>query len=383
MQSNLGQLQGTGHVVGFEMPITGTEIGMPEVPFSDVKFESHGLAAAGIGAAVVGATLIANRVRRAGQDVNSEIYPAGSDMAKKNRRTILGGAARGFAGGVFATGLVAGALMDRAQPHTEKKVNEIGSVAVVIDTGYEALATDVDSDEGEISRYRASVNGLALDGNALSELQGIDVTFISAGANPTVVGRIEGDVEGEERTEAKAAILAGYAEQMADFGNRGTEASGGGDIDGAIRMAQVIDADRTIVVTGTMRGHEQFVAANDEATEENSDVITITLGQSGAEVEVSSGKTAPAPVEVEYNDLVVGEEDSYTATSMNELKDVVGEIIDEQIIDTETNDYDGYEKLWKYSLGGLGALGVYQFVRESGPRPVRSIKRWINNRRNK
>jgi hypothetical protein len=103
-----------------------------------------------------------------------------------------------------------------------------------------------------------------------------------------------------------------------------------------------------------------------ENLEDQNRVSVIAVGESGTRFSLN-GIDYEAPINAAYNSLIVGEEDSWTASSTKELEDVVSEIIDGQYVTEETTKYNGFRK-FAILLGGAAALlTTARFAMESVP----------------
>jgi hypothetical protein len=377
LQSNAGQL-----IAGVGIPFTETDVSIPEIPFKDVGFDNNLLAVSSVAVIGAGITYGTSIYRKSKKAENSKHFTQGDSTKDMAYKPIRNQFRRGVVGVIAVTGALTGFMLDRSGPHTEESVNTINKLAIVIDAGYESLATDVEDNGSDITRIEAAVNGLALDKNTLSNLIGIDTTFFAAGADPRVMGAISAEVTGSERTEAKATIIKNFKSYFTPS-QYGTENNGGGDIAQALSLAESVKPNKTIVVTGTMRGHEQSPILVGENLEGVNNVIVIAIGQPGSEVDLANGK-AKAPIEPKFNEKIVGEDDSHMATSMDELEDVVKHIVDTEIVNNVRSDYEGYRNLAAVSGAlGIGVLG-YSLHKMSGIRPIKRTKMVINSlRKNK
>lgn len=355
LQSNIGQLQGTGHVVGFEVPFTDTAVGVPPIPGRELHFDNDPLALGGM-AIIAGGAVLGLRHRKETKDRLAAQLPAGRDHAEIARQPILRDRLRTMLGLTALTAGLSGAALDYAGPYTEDGVNEIDTMAVVVDLGYESRAKDVDSENGQISRYVAAVDGLTLDKYGLSSLDGIEITYIAAGASPDTMGIIN-----DGTREEKEAVIAAF-DNYRDPSQYGTEASGGGDIAGALDIAKGVNPDKVIVLTGDMTGEQNASILDDEEIEGNRRVSVVALGKNGSEVELLGG-SAQAPINEALNDAVVGAEDSYTATSMNELEGVIDEIVDGQVRTNVRTDVNLFKKIWTSAAVAAGALFSIETLR--------------------
>jgi hypothetical protein len=353
LQANVGP-----HMVGLSVPGTDIEISRPLVPFAEVHFDNNTLAVVGT-LAVAGGIYKAIQHGRATSEYTDTIdYPAGSDEGKKVRRNILSQGKRNIALGLLLTGAISASAYDAADPYTNEKVNEIDSIAVVIDSGYEAYTRDVTTDgETNTSRIEATVNSL----NQL-ELDGVDVTFIAAGVEPAVVGSI---VNGEGRND----VVDGFTEYTSGISQRGSVSNGGGDIETSLSIAEGLGPDKIIVFTGTLQGNDQSQVLEGEDIEGNDYVSVITVGKSGSTVE-SLGTEVPAPVEPGFNELIVGVADSYSAESTNELKDVVNGIINDQVQSDVRKEVKFFQKMLIASVAGFMVIGA--LVLDKNDRNLRS-----------
>ncbi len=351
LQANSGQL-----IAGVGIPGTDIEVSRPPIPFAEVDFDNNTLAVVGT-LALAGGIVGAIRHKRTTNDlIENTQFPAGSDQAERVHRNIVRGRRKGIALGLLATGVISAGLYEAADPHTNEKVNEIDSIAVIVDAGYEGYTEDVAMGNGETSnRINATVNSLKQ-----LEFDGIDVTFIAAGSTPENMGMIE---DGRGRKD----IIENFTDYTSVFSQRGSAANGGGDIETALSIAGGLNPDKILVFAGTLQGNEQSPVLRGEELDGNNRVSVIAVGKSGSTVE-SLGTEVPAPVESAYNEIIVGTNDSYTAESTDELKNVVNQIIKDQVQSDERHDVKFFEKMRNGSAVALGALSFAIFGLE-GRRP--------------
>jgi hypothetical protein len=332
------------------------------VPFVD--FDNRLLSVVGGAIAVRGMYGALKHTRNTNDRLGSNEYTAGSDVAEIAQNSIKRGGRRGLATGLLATGLLAGGVIDFAGPHIDETTNEIDSITVVVETGYEGYPRDVQTDDGETtSRIEATVNSIKQ-----LELNGIEVSFIAAGVDPEFMGTIDDGRGGN-------IVVDNFTEYTSDLSQKGSQSNGGGDIESALSIADSLNPDKIMIFAGTLDGNEQSKVFEGEELEGADRVSVIAVGQAGSTVE-SLGENVPAPIEPAFNEKIVGPTDSYSAESTSELKSVVQGIIDDQVYSTERNDVEIFQKIRNVSAAGLGivSFGIYELQSRRKNRSMRKTK---------
>jgi hypothetical protein len=339
IQANSGQL-----LAGVGIPGTDIEISRPPIPVTELHFDNNFLAVVGT-VALAGGIYWSARHNRATIDyVDTVNFPQGSDTGKRVRKNGLAQGKRNAALGLFLTGAVASGLYNTAGPHTEEKINKIDSVAVVIDAGYESYAKDVvDSETDEpTERVLAAANTLIY----MEDLEGIDVNFVAAGREPINIGSIS--------DQGIDTVVSNFNVYINNDSNMGSPSNGGGDVETALSIAEATNPDKILVLTGSLEGQSQSYLLVGQEIEGKRDVSVIAIGTPG-----SKYGEFDAPINVDFNQKVVGVEDSYSAASTNELENVVSEIIDNEIQTDVRNDIKIFEKLAIASTALLAGLTAY------------------------
>ncbi|CAN5620697.1 hypothetical protein BH23PAT2_BH23PAT2_06830 [soil metagenome] len=300
-------------------------------------FENRPLMTLAATSAVVGLTAIASRYRQMRNEAETLVLPD-PDMAKESQKRFSRHRAAVFMAGLSAvTALSAGAAHE-ADPFIETSENQIESVAAIVDMSYESYAKDVQEGDSTTTRLQAAVNGI----NEVDDLSGIKVTFIAAGDTAEAMGTIE-DGSG------KGEVVENFEGYYDKFGTRSSA-----DLVGALGIANATEADRILVFTGSVEGVSTELSG--EADEDNNRTSVVALGQSGSTV-TFLGRERPADINESANSLIVGKDDSYTASSVEELQAVVSGIVDEQYVAVNRDDFDGFENL-RDIAGGLLVAGV-------------------------
>ncbi len=284
-------------------------------------FESRPLATTAALVAGAGMAAVAARyqeMRKAGE----LLQYSDPDMQEKARRPLkmrrIGAAITGLA----AISAVSAGIAHEAAPYTEESHNRVDTVAAVVDTSWESYARDVQAGEDRTTRLQAAVNGI----NLLEDLSGVEVTFIAAGSNAEHMGSITEDA-------GHAEVVTNFENYLGNFRNRSSA-----DLVGALNIADSIDADKILYFTGSLESVSSEL--RDEADGDR--VSVIATGTPGTTVRYL-GSEREAAIDQATNDRIVGADDSYTATSINEVQEIVSAIASEQYVETERNEFDGFE----------------------------------------
>lgn len=307
-----------------------------------VDFGNRPLATVAIVAATGGAALVwANRKRMlqaAEPDVVNFSNPSMEEAAPTpfRRHRIFAAAL-----GVLAFTGASAHLADQAEPHTTESRNLVDSVAVVVDSSWQAKALDVTDDGAEepITRFEASTHGvLQLQYEGLTD---VDMAVIAAGKEAEHMGMTNDRSEFDEFVEV--------IDELKDYIN--TEANtASADLSGALRQRDVSEADMVLMFTSSVDS-----VSSELGREENIDrVNVIAVGVDGTPVGASGREATIDHTGIEES---VGADNSYTATSVEGVKEVVDSLISEQIVETEVTPYEGFGKLRNLALFSL-ALGV-------------------------
>ncbi len=352
LQSNIGQLQGTGHVVGFEVPFTDAEVGLPPIPGRELHFDNDPLALGSI-AVLAGGLYWANRNRQETKDIKSKQLASGRNHTISGRRSVENYRTRSLVGTLAMTAGITGAMLNAAEPHTDKSTPLVDEVAVLLDVGYEGYTEDVIRDGQETDRISAAINTLKD-----FSLKGVEMEVIAAGENPARLGTIsDGSVEDRQ------SIIHQLTEYTsARVSQKGSPDSGGGDIEGAMNMVDP-NADVTLIFTGSLRGETDSDLLDNQAEDGEAKVKVIALGRQGSTVEVD-GNVYTTDVEPGYNERYVGASDSYATDDTDELKTIIEESINQEL----TLDAREESKIfYRLAMGGFisaGFLYAYQLFKD-------------------
>lgn len=319
------------------------------IPVDTVEFVSNGgfeqpsLAYTAGAVAVVGGAAIANRYRESramAQDPELANYPD-TNMRKTVERQALRQRIGAAVTGLAAIAAVSSGIAHEADPYTEESSSRVNEVAAVIGLDYQGYAEDVTEDGQPTSRIEAAVNGI----NGLDDLDGVDVTFIAAGSEAESMGTIS-DGSG------KAAVVDNFEEYIDDFSHRSDA-----DLNGALNIAESTEAEKILIFNGSVT--ELASDLRGEAEPDNNRTSVIALGRSGSRVNYI-GREREAVLDESGNVNIVGEEDSYSAQTVEEMQEIVSTIVAEQYVDTEEHDYDGFKQLRNMSAGLLaGGLALH------------------------
>lgn len=347
VQSELGQ-----SMAGIQMPLTGWDI---PVPIVDYTFENKLLAGAAIAAAGFGLVKTLNNQETTRNRLEIVDYTQGSDASDIAKTPIIKKGSKDLKYGLLATTAAVSGLFALANPYSEDVKNEIGTLAVVIPTDLGAFVEDVATPEGNDSRLDAIVNAI----NYL-DLDGIDVEYIGNGTEPLSMGIDSG---GDNRQE----IVDNFSEYARILSNRGS-VSNDADYESALALSGYADK---IIVFGNLEGDDQSPILDGESAEDAHKVIAVSVGNAGSIID-DFGVTSPAPFNPAFNELVVGPEDNYTASSEDEIKDIVKGIVDDQIQTKEKSDVKFFDNIVIASSAVLVALSYLKFGRK--PKKLNPVK---------
>jgi hypothetical protein len=339
LQSNIGQ-----HMAGVQLPLTDAEV---PIPFVDYNFDNKLMLAAGIGVGAYGVVKTLRHQDRTRQLNDSIQYPAGSDFAESTRKTRNKGRAKDLGLGLLAAFGITSGVLALSGPYSEKTINEVDSVAVLIRADNGAYPEDVRVGEELDSRLDSAVNVVKQ-----MDLSGISVEFIAVGTEPLSMGILENG-------NGKNEIVNNFKQYSSVLSNRGSK-NNGADFESALAMAN--DAKK-VIVFGNLEGNDQTPVLDGE-DELSNRVSTIELGVAGTTLN-DFGQTVEAPYNPAFNALVVGAEDSYTASSDSEIRDVVNGIINDQIQTVERSDIEFFDKVAVTSLALLGVGSYLRFGKKS------------------
>lgn len=338
-------------------------------------FEQNGTAYAAATIAVIGGVAAYHQFDR-GRKTAAEIrdpeslsylpvdYMRENAAAAVERSTRRNSVAR-----VGATIALAGTFAHLAQPYIETTRSMVEDVAIVVATDIPSFARDIETADGEpIPRAQAAFNEvLNLDeqeGITLSQMEDVDISYILAGTQAEAVGvTVGGEGKLEVSQEAQAYVDQLQNRSEADFG-------------GALALADQAGADKVLIFASDVP-YENLPALRGQAEENEQKVSIIALGKSGTMVD-NFGQEVVAPVNEAAHDAAVGAEDSYTATTTDELRETVSGIIGEQYLETERKDYSKFMTVAALSFGALALATYFRGVGGTISGAAASIRQRIN-----
>ena len=322
----------------------------------DGGFENRPLLTLAATSAIAGVAALASLYRQMGREADSLVFPDADMANKESQKRFSRHRAAVFMAGLSAVTALSAGVAHEAEPFIETSGNQIESVAAIVDMSYESYAKDVQEGDSTTTRLQAAVNGI----NELDGLKGIDVSFIAAGDTAEAMGEIQ-DGSG------KAKVVGNFEQYIGTFGNRSSA-----DLVGALSIADAVEADRILVFTGSVA--DVSTQLRGEADEDNNRTSVVALGQSGSTVSYL-GRERPADINESANSLIVGEDDSYIASSVEELQEVVSGIVDEQYVDVNRDDFDGFEDLRNVAASLLVASVAGNTVMHAGKGASRRRRR--------
>ena len=307
------------------------------------------VALAGLGAAV------AERYRQMKRAEGELVYPDPNDSPDKNetvRSALKWQRTKNVvAGGVAALAVTSG-LAHEAKPSTEIIQSRIDSAAVIIDTGSGTYARDVLEQNGEEHTER-----LAASFNALQRMENlpVDITVVAAGPRAQEVGTFEADGSGRQEVWEN---MSDYICAPRNNGNS-EEVSftlpcnrSSSDIAGGLRIADAIGAEHTMIFSGSVEGaREEFRSQGDD-----NQISVILAGRPGSTVSYL-GSRQEAEFDVAGTEALVGEENTYTASSIDDIQETVQSIITDQYVSYTQEEFNGFRDV-RNASGGALAIGV-------------------------
>jgi hypothetical protein len=343
LQSNIGQ-----HMAGVQIPATDAEI---PIPFVDYNFDNKLVLGAGL---VVGAYGVVKTLRhqdRTNNLNNVEVYPAGSDFAEITKQARIRGRAKDLGLGLLAALGITSGVLALAGPYSEETNTNIDSISIIVDSSAQGLTEDVEGNNGQpVARIKAAVDEI----NGFDGLpdRGITITYIAAGTTAEAVATVK---PGDDRN----VVVDGYEAYIGNEVNLGTGSNAVPDIEGALRAATAANSQAAFVIAGSLEGVDGSLLEGESDSEEHNIVIVAT-GTPGSTVTDKAGNEIEAPINKSYNDLVLGEEDSFVATSQSDLSKIINNVIDEQYVRTERNEVNGFRN---FAVTSLALLGVGTYMR--------------------
>lgn len=300
------------------------------------RFEQPLWAAAAL-ATIAGGAMVAREQRNTFNELSDGTVFADPDQTSHAENAVKMQKRTWLAGSILVTAAFAGYAFDEAQPYTEKTRSTVNNVAVIVDASTAAYAKDV-LIESDSSTKDARINVAVNSFNTAKLGDDTTVTFIAAGLEPKSMGEVSS--HGEGRSEMQKNF---------ESYNQDPRLALTADIKGALGDSSVEKADKVIIITGSLED-VPVSALKGEATPGNRRTSVVALGVSGSEdgqiSEASNaGRVVKAPLNQAANTKRVGDEDSYTAASREEMESVINEIVRTQYTVTERNPFNGFETL--------------------------------------
>lgn len=356
LQSNVGQ-----HMAGVQIPLTDAEIPIPIIGYN---FDNKLILA---GAAVTGAVALGGlKLHRDNTREIAEVeYPQGSDAKEIHQPRAL----RNRAYDLFLVSALSASVLSfvahSADPYSKEERTTIDSISVIADASTQGLTEDVIGEDSElVARIKAAVDEInGFDGLPDS---GITVTHIAAGTTAEAVATV---APGDDRN----SVVEGYETYLNNETNLGIGPNAKPDIEGALRAANAANSGAVFIVAGSLENVDGSLLEGENEPNSRKTVI-VSIGQPGSTVTDKAGNEIEASINKSYNDLVLGEEDSYMVGSQSELSEIIEDVIDRQYVIQERSDFNGFGKFALYAgiVAGAGYFG--RFLNETYGKKIRDRK---------